>query len=36
LALVGAADRALHGKTVIDCTKPIDYATGNLPCGIIR
>ena len=30
LALVGAADGALSGKTVIDCTNPIDYATGNL------
>ncbi len=30
LALVGAADGALHGKTVIDCTNPVDYATGNL------
>jgi 8-hydroxy-5-deazaflavin:NADPH oxidoreductase len=30
LALVGAAGGALHGKTVIDCTNPVDYATGNL------
>ena len=30
LALVGAPDRALHGKTVIDCTNPVDYATGDL------
>jgi predicted dinucleotide-binding enzyme len=30
LALVGAAEGALRGKTVIDCTNPVDYATGNL------
>jgi predicted dinucleotide-binding enzyme len=30
LALVGAPSGALHGKTVIDCTNPVDYATGNL------
>ena len=30
LALVGAPDGALHGKTVIDCTNPVDYATGDL------
>jgi predicted dinucleotide-binding enzyme len=30
LALVGAAGGALGGKTVIDCTNPVDYATGNL------
>ena len=30
LALVGAAGGALHGKTVIDCTNPVEYATGNL------
>jgi 8-hydroxy-5-deazaflavin:NADPH oxidoreductase len=30
LALVGAPGGALHGKTVIDCTNPVDYATGNL------
>ena len=30
LALVGAAGGALHGKTVIDCTNPVDYATGDL------
>lgn len=30
LALVGAASGALQGKTVIDCTNPVDYATGNL------
>jgi 8-hydroxy-5-deazaflavin:NADPH oxidoreductase len=29
LALVGAAGGTLHGKTVIDCTNPVDYATGN-------
>ena len=30
LTLVGAAGGALHGKTVIDCTNPVDYATGKL------
>ena len=30
LALVGAAEGRLSGKTVIDCTNPVDYATGNL------
>jgi hypothetical protein len=30
LALVGAAVGALHGKTVIDCTNRVDYATGKL------
>lgn len=30
LALVGAAGGSLSGKTVIDCTNPVDYATGNL------
>src|SRR6202051_1205063 len=30
LALVGAAGGALQGKTVIDCTNPVDYATGTL------
>ena len=30
LALVGAAEGSLSGKTVIDCTNPVDYATGNL------
>jgi predicted dinucleotide-binding enzyme len=30
LALVVAGDGSLGGKTVIDCTNPVDYATGNL------
>ncbi len=30
LRLVGGADGALAGKTVIDCTNPVDYATGRL------
>jgi predicted dinucleotide-binding enzyme len=30
LTLVGARDGALTGKTVIDCTNPVDYATGVL------
>jgi len=30
LTLVGAPDGTLHGKTVIDCTNPVDYATGDL------
>jgi 8-hydroxy-5-deazaflavin:NADPH oxidoreductase len=30
LALVGAPDGRLYGKTVIDCTNPVDYATGAL------
>ena len=30
LSLVGAARGSLTGKTVIDCTNPIDYATGSL------
>jgi 8-hydroxy-5-deazaflavin:NADPH oxidoreductase len=30
LALVGAPDGLLDGKTVIDCTNPVDYATGVL------
>ncbi|MFI0901057.1 NADPH-dependent F420 reductase [Streptomyces sp. NPDC020983] len=30
LHLVGGSDRTLAGKTVIDCTNPVDYATGEL------
>jgi predicted dinucleotide-binding enzyme len=30
LALVGAGEGSLAGKTVIDCTNPVDYATGQL------
>ena len=30
LTLVGAPDGTLQGKTVIDCTNPVDYATGDL------
>src|SRR5947208_3515003 len=30
LSLVGGSQRALAGKTVIDCTNPVDYATGDL------
>lgn len=30
LALVGAGEGSLAGKTVIDCTNPVDYATGAL------
>ncbi|MET7552215.1 MULTISPECIES: NADPH-dependent F420 reductase [unclassified Streptomyces] len=30
LHLVGGSDGALAGKTVIDCTNPVDYATGEL------
>ncbi|WP_199739558.1 NADPH-dependent F420 reductase [Streptomyces klenkii] len=30
LQLVGAPDGALAGRTVIDCTNPVDYATGEL------
>ncbi|MFI0965878.1 NADPH-dependent F420 reductase [Streptomyces sp. NPDC021080] len=30
LRLVGGSDRALAGKTVIDCTNPVDYGTGEL------
>ena len=30
LTLVGAATGSLSGKTVIDCTNPVDYATGTL------
>jgi len=30
LVLIGAADGALSGKTVIDCTNPVDHVTGNL------
>lgn len=30
LSLVGGPDGALSGKTVIDCTNPIDYSTGRL------
>jgi len=30
LSLVGAADGALAGKVVLDCTNPVDYATGRL------
>jgi 8-hydroxy-5-deazaflavin:NADPH oxidoreductase len=30
LRLVGAPDGTLAGKTVIDCTNPVDYATGRL------
>jgi predicted dinucleotide-binding enzyme len=30
LRLVGGPDGSLSGKTVIDCTNPVDYATGRL------
>jgi 8-hydroxy-5-deazaflavin:NADPH oxidoreductase len=30
LRLIGGQDGALSGKTVIDCTNPVDYATGRL------
>jgi 8-hydroxy-5-deazaflavin:NADPH oxidoreductase len=30
LALVGAGEGSLSGKTVIDCTNPVDYLTGEL------
>ncbi|NBE81402.1 NAD(P)-binding domain-containing protein [Micromonospora sp. NEAU-HG-1] len=30
LALVGAADGSLNGRTVIDCTNAVDFATGQL------
>ena len=30
LSLVGAAEGSLSGKTVIDCTNPVDYTTGDL------
>ena len=30
LSLIGGPDGALSGKTVIDCTNPIDYSTGRL------
>jgi predicted dinucleotide-binding enzyme len=30
LTLVGAGEGSLAGKTVIDCTNPVDYATGEL------
>jgi predicted dinucleotide-binding enzyme len=30
LELVGAGEGTLAGKTVIDCTNPVDYATGDL------
>jgi 8-hydroxy-5-deazaflavin:NADPH oxidoreductase len=30
LNLVGAGEGSLAGKTVIDCTNPVDYATGEL------
>lgn len=30
LRLVGANEGSLTGKTVIDCTNPVDYATGEL------
>jgi 8-hydroxy-5-deazaflavin:NADPH oxidoreductase len=30
LHLVGGSDGTLAGKTVIDCTNPVDYATGEL------
>jgi len=30
LTLVGAGDGTLTGKTVIDCTNPVDHATGEL------
>ena len=30
LTLVGAGEGSLAGKTVIDCTNPVDYATGAL------
>jgi predicted dinucleotide-binding enzyme len=30
LSLVGGSQGALAGKTVIDCTNPVDYATGAL------
>ena len=30
LGLIGAVDGVLAGKTIIDCTNLVDYATGNL------
>ena len=30
LSLVGGPDGRLAGKTVVDCTNPVDYATGDL------
>jgi predicted dinucleotide-binding enzyme len=30
LSLVGAPDGSLAGKTVVDCTNPVDYKTGEL------
>ncbi|MFD0689143.1 NADPH-dependent F420 reductase [Actinomadura fibrosa] len=30
LRLIGGPDGVLSGKTVIDCTNPVDYATGRL------
>ena len=30
LSLVGASTGSLAGKTVLDCTNPVDYATGRL------
>ncbi|MEV5575328.1 NAD(P)-binding domain-containing protein [Spirillospora sp. NPDC052269] len=30
IALVGGSEGSLDGKTVIDCTNPVDYATGAL------
>lgn len=30
LTLVGAGEGSLTGKTVIDCTNPVDYSTGEL------
>jgi hypothetical protein len=30
LTLIGAAEGSLSGKTVIDCTNPVEYSTGNL------
>ena len=30
LSLVGAPNGSLAGKTVLDCTNPVDYATGRL------
>jgi predicted dinucleotide-binding enzyme len=30
LSLVGAASGSLAGKTVLDCTNPVDYASGHL------
>jgi len=30
LTLVGGPSGTLSGKTVLDCTNPVDYATGRL------